>query len=101
MPFTKVPLLYHSAPLTVFSGAQCPETFFGFFTFLNKSTIYGFYIGHNNLKLRHVARIFERGGLLASEASKVRQGSGCAAPSGVKGRRPMRGVREAEPPGNF
>ena len=37
---------------------------------------------------RHVARIFERGGLLASEASKLRQGCGGAAPSGVKGRSP-------------
>ena len=44
-------------------------------------------------KSRHVARIFERGGLPASEASKLWQGCWGAAPSGVKGRRPLRGVR--------
>ena len=55
----------------------------------------------NYYNIRHVARIFERGGLLASEASKLRQGSGGAAPSGVKGRRPLRGVRGAELPGNM
>ena len=42
---------------------------------------------------RHVARIFDRGPL-ASEASKLRQGCGGAAPSGVKGRRPLREIFE-------
>ena len=59
--------------------------------------------------IRHVPRIFDRGGgggLLASEASKLRQGCGCTAPSGGSlgagvWRRPLRGVRGAEPPGNF
>ena len=49
---------------------------------------------------RHVARIFDRG-LLASEASKLRQWSGGAAPAGSRGGAPLQGVRGAEPPEIF
>ena len=75
------------------------------------------YLTLDQFTSRDVGRIFLWGGLSASEASrrdqsicaasaasaasKLWQGSGCAAPSGVQGRSPLAGARGAQPPGNF
>ena len=47
------------------------------------------------------ASCFHACGGAASKASKLRQGSGGAAPSGVQGQSPWRGVKGRSPPGNF
>ena len=72
------------------------------------------YLTLDQFTSRDVGRIFLWGGLSASEASrrvqsicaaskasKLWQGSGGAAPSGVQGRSPLAGARGAQPPWKF